>query len=205
MGWLRGNSELDLTLIPVSDERDILPEYRGTDVGDLLAYHNLGMAHRKYVDAGLLIGKCMDHRFQLRIPANFAYVLRSAGANLSMVNFDISFAVAVAGVRNICVIGHDGCRMVDVIANREAFVTGLVEKAGWDRTRAEAHFDEHASGYSFEDVVDHIWLEAQRLRESYAGILIAPLVYSLDDHNLRQIVGTGQTATTTNRVISPGS
>ncbi len=202
---MQENSKLDLKLITVDGERDILPEYRGTAVGDLLAYHNLGTTYRSYEDPELLIGMCMDHRFQLRIPVEFAFVIRSAGANLSHVEFDVSFAVAVAAVRYICVIGHDGCRMVDVLAKREAFVSGLVERAGWDRLRAEAHFDEHASRYSFGDVAEHVWFEAQRLREMYAGMLVAPLVYSIDDHYLRQIVGTGQAIEKKNRTASPGS
>ncbi len=37
---------MNLTFVPVNDESDILPVYRGTAVGDLLAYHNLGAPPR---------------------------------------------------------------------------------------------------------------------------------------------------------------
>lgn len=187
---MRSHSKLDLTLVPVNAESDILPGYRGTAVGELLAYHNLGAPHHRHTAAELLIGMCMDHRLQLRIPSDFAYVLRCAGANLGMLGFDVSFAIAVGGVRFVCLIGHDACRMVDVASKREAFVSGLVENAGWDRQITEEYFDEHSSRYGFGDVADFVWLEAQRLRRAYAGICVAPLFYSLDDRRLCQLENT---------------
>ena len=191
---------MDPALVPVNNAGDILPVYRGTSVGDLLAYHNLATPHRRHTEAELLIGMCMDHRLQLRIPSSFAYVLRCAGANLGMLEFDVSFAIAVGGVRSVCLIGHDRCRMIEVASKREGFVSGLVENAGWDRQRAEEHFDEHSSRYGFGDVADFVWLEAQRVRSAYAGICVAPLVYSLDDRRLYQLMedpgnGEGRCAT----------
>lgn len=178
---------MGLTLVPVSGVSDILPVYRGTAVDDLLAYHNLGTPHRQHTQADLLIGMCMDHRLQLRVPSDFACVLRCAGANLTMLEFDVSFAIAVAGVRSVCLIGHDECRMVNLASRRESFVSGLVDNAGWDRLRAEEHFDEHASRHGIEDVVDFTWREAKRLGDRYAGIAVAPLIYSLGDRRLWQI------------------
>lgn len=180
----------ELALVPVGGASDIFPEYHGTAVGELLAYHNLGAPHRSHTEADVLIGMCMDHRLHLRIPANFAYVLRCAGANLGMLEFDVSFAIAVSGVRSVCLIGHDGCRMVDVASKRKAFVSGLVDNAGWDRNRAEKHFAEHASRYALEDVVEFVWYETMRLRDTYTGITVAPLVYSPEDGSLCQITDT---------------
>ncbi|MFQ5463506.1 MAG: carbonic anhydrase [Phycisphaerae bacterium] len=190
---------MNLSSVSVCNERDILPEYRETAVGDLLAYHNLGAPHRHHTDAALLIGMCMDHRLQLEIPPNFAFVLRCAGANLGMLEFDVSFAIAVGGIRAVCLIGHDGCRMVDVASKRKAFVRGLIDSAGWDRAKAEEQFDTNSARCGFVDVSDSVWLEAQRLRETYAGITVAPLVYSLGDGSVRQIVEAGQTTVTARR------
>ncbi len=192
---------MNLNSIPVCNEGDILPEYRGTPVWDLLAYHNLGAPHRHHTDARLLVGMCMDHRLQLEIPSNFAFVLRCAGANLRMLEFDVAFAIAVGGIRAVCLIGHDGCRMVDVASKREAFVCGLTDRAGWDRAKAEEHFDENSARCGFADVADSVWLEAKRLRETYAGITVAPLVYSLGNGNVRQIVDAGQTTVNAGRKV----
>ena len=201
VGWSRRHSKVDLALVPVSDATDILPVYRGTAVGDLLAYQDLDLPHRHHVKAELLIGMCMDHRVLLRIPPDFAYVLRCAGANLGMLEFDVSFAIVIGGVRSICLIGHDGCRMVDLASKREAFVSGLVESAGWDRHRAEEHFARHASRYGFEDVVEFVWCEAKRLRDTYVGITVAPLVYSLGDRSLCQITDSRQSIATVHRTV----
>ena len=196
---IRRKDNVEHVLIEVAAAEDIIPEYRGTPVAQLLAYQNFGIAHRHQTEAELLIGTCMDHRVQLRIPSNFAFVLRCAGANLGMLEFDVSFAIAVGNVRCVCLIGHNGCRMVDVMAKREAFVSGLVEGAGWDRRRAEDHFDGVAPRYGFGDAVEFLWREAQRLREMYAGITVAPLVYSLGDRRLRQIVEAGRSIATGHR------
>jgi carbonic anhydrase len=46
----------------------------------LLEYHNLGRALDVCTKAQLLIGMCMDNRKHLRIPDNFAFIIR-AGKN----------------------------------------------------------------------------------------------------------------------------
>ena len=68
-------------LIPVTQPSDIHPFFQGTAVADLLAYHNFDRIHDVYNTAPLVVGMCMDHRERLRMPKNFAYILRSPGAN----------------------------------------------------------------------------------------------------------------------------
>jgi carbonic anhydrase len=74
-------------LIPVTGPSDIHPTFRGTAIADLLAYHNFDRTHELYSTAPLVIGMCMDHRERLRIPKNFAYILRSPGANFRSSDF----------------------------------------------------------------------------------------------------------------------
>ena len=71
-------------LISVSKVNDIPPEYRETPIGILFEYHNLNHPLDDYTKAHLLIGMCMDNRKRLRIPDNFAYIIRSGGANLTI-------------------------------------------------------------------------------------------------------------------------
>ncbi|HEM48734.1 MAG TPA: carbonic anhydrase, partial [Caldithrix sp.] len=82
-------------LAPVSDIDDIFPIYQNTPIGRLLEYHNLDRPDDKYDTAELLIGMCMDHRKKLNIPDNFAYIIRSGGANLRYSEFKISYAIAI--------------------------------------------------------------------------------------------------------------
>ena len=80
-------------IVPVNYRDDILPEYRGTPVEALLEYHNLGRAIGTASAPQMLIGMCMDSRKSLRIPNDFAFVLRTAGANMRDNEFRISYAI----------------------------------------------------------------------------------------------------------------
>lgn len=166
---------------------DIFPAYRGTPVGDLLEYHNLGRPFDVYESARLLVGMCMDSRKHLRIPDNFAYIIRSGGGNLRHSEFKVSYAIGVGGVHAIALLAHDGCGMVNLSERRELFVEGLVVNAGWTREAAEAHFNSFSPLFEIGDPVDFVLSEARRLRDRYPRILVAPLHYSMLDHRLSLI------------------
>ena len=168
-------------LVPVEEPGDVTEPYRGTPVGRLLAYHNLGAAPDAYDRAELLVGTCMDHRVRLRMPERFAYVLRTGGGNLRGHDFEVSFAVAVGGVGAVALIGHSDCGMARVTGEEEAFVQGLEAAAGWDPEAAEAHFRDQAPGHEIGDPVEFTVSEAERLRRTYPEVLVAPLHYRVDD------------------------
>jgi len=174
-------------LIPVASGNDIAPPYRDTPVGLLLEYHNLQRPFETYSQAQLLIGMCMDHRKHLYIPDNFAYIIRTGGANLRYSEFKVSYAIAVGGVRCIALIGHNHCGMVNLQAKRETFLNGLVEHAGWDRETAEQHFIHAAPMFEIGNEVDFVLSEAKRLRLRYPKILIAPLLFRIEDSLLYQL------------------
>jgi carbonic anhydrase len=175
-------------LVAVSSADDILPQYVDTPIGSLLCYHNLGQPLPAAYDRPvLLIGMCMDHRKMIMMPNEFAYVLRSAGANLRDSSFQISFAVAVGGVSAVALIGHTDCAMVHVTQKRESFVNGLVERAGWDVEKAARHFDDSAHHYEISDPIQFTVGEAQRLQRQYPRLLIAPLLYTVENDRIAQI------------------
>lgn len=178
-----------LNLLAVQDESAILPSYRRTPIGELLRYHNLGQPPREYTSAQLLIGMCMDNRKVLHLPDNFAYVLRVGGANMRPIEFKVSFAIAVGGVRALALIGHDQCGMASLPVRRDEFVAGLVERGGWTRSAAEAHFDLHAPEFAVPSGPIFVWNEARRLRSRYPGIVVAPLFYLLRERALYQVTG----------------
>jgi carbonic anhydrase len=163
---------------------DILPEYRQTPIGLLLEYHNLNRDYESYDKAKLLIGMCMDNRKHLHMPDNFAFIIRSGGANLRYSEFKVSFAIAVGQVRHIALIGHNNCGMVNLISRQKDFIDGLVNLAGWERDRAEDHFDHFAPMFEIGSETDFILSETKRLRLRYPKIQIAPLFYLVDDNKL---------------------
>ncbi len=193
------------TLLPVRNQDDCLPEYRNTPVEELLAYHNLRRPYRNYSQAAILIGTCMDYRIALRVPDKFAYILRAAGANLRGMEFMVSYAVAIGGVQAICLIGHDECGMVDVLARRDAFVSGLVETGGWERKAAEGHFARLSAGCEVRDSGEFVRGEARRLRERYPRVTVAPLFYRVCDGLLYQIAEAESVAQRTRSVACQSS
>ena len=174
-------------IVPVNYPADILPEYRDTPVGLLLEYHNLGRALGSSRSPRLLIGLCMDSRKSLRIPNGFAFVLRTAGANMRDNEFRISYSIAVGGVRTIVLIAHTDCGMKHVASRHDEFVDGLVEHAGWDRERAERLFAEGVPKFGIRDEVEFVMEEAARLRDLYPAITVVPLLYRVEDDLLYQL------------------
>ncbi len=171
-------------LTAIEKQDDIFPQYRNTPIGKLLEYHNLGRGFDSYSEAELLIGMCMDNRKHLTIPDNFAYILRAGGANLRPSEFKVSYAVAVGGVQSIALIGHTQCGMVNLMARKEQFVNGLVEKAGWDKSSAEDHFLHFSPMFEIGSELDFVSSEAKRLRLRYPKVQVAPMLYRVEDNQL---------------------
>lgn len=178
-------------LSQVRQEEDLFARYRNTPIALLFQYHNLHKARKKYAQAQMLIGMCMDNRKTLRIPDNFAFILRSGGANLRYSEFKVSYAIAVGKIKSIALIAHNNCGMVNLISKKQEFIEGLVEAAGWDRGGAEEHFRHFAPMFEVGDETDFVLSEAKRLRLRYPNIQVAPLYYNVDDNLLYQIEEEG--------------
>jgi carbonic anhydrase len=177
--------------IPVNYREDILPLYADTPIGLLLEFHNLGRAQGTMSRPQMLIGMCMDSRKALRIPNDFAFVLRTAGANMRDNEFRISYAIAVGGVNTMALIAHTDCGMARLEERRDQFINGMVQNAGWDRARAERHFADSAPKFGIRDEIDFVMREADRLRGIYPAILVAPLLYKVEDDLLYQLRAEG--------------
>ncbi len=171
-------------LLPVNSANDIPADFRDTPIGLLLEYHNLGKPFIAYKSAELLVGMCMDNRKHLQIPDNFAFIIRSGGANLRYSEFKVSYAIGVGRVAHIALIGHSKCGMVNLVSRKNEFVDGLVSVAGWDRDKAEEHFMHYSPMFEIGNELDFILSETKRLRLRYPGILIAPLFYLVEDNRL---------------------
>ena len=126
----------------------------------------------------------MDNRKYLHIPDNFAFIIRSGGANLRYSEFQVSYAIAVGQVKHIALIGHNNCGMVNLISRKENFIQGLVEIAGWERKSAEEHFLHFAPMFEINNEIDFILSEVKRLRNRYPKIQIAPMLYLVEDNKL---------------------
>lgn len=155
--------------------------YRNNPIGLLLEYHNLNREHDSYQKAELLIGMCMDNRKHMRIPDNFAYIIRSGGGNLRHSEFKVSYAVSVGGVSHIALIAHNNCGMVNLFSIKDRFIKGLVNNAGWEPQQAEDHFMHFAPLFEIDNEIDFVLSEAARIRLRYPKITVAPLFYRIED------------------------
>jgi len=171
-------------LINISKVSDIFPEYIDTPISMLLEYHNLKRPFEPHTQAEILIGMCMDNRNHIRIPGHFAFIIRTGGANLRYSEFKVSFAISVGGVKNIALIGHTNCGMLNLSSQRDQFVKGLVKNAGWEVENAEEHFSKYAPLFEIGNEIDFTLSEARRLRDRYPSVRIAPMIYRVEDHRL---------------------
>jgi carbonic anhydrase len=171
-------------IIPVAKTGDIPRQYRNNPIGLLLEYHNLNRKFDAYSQARLLIGMCMDNRKHLHIPDNFAFIIRSGGANLRYSEFKVSYAIAVGGVRHIALIAHNRCGMVNLISREKDFIGGLIKRAGWRKEAAEEHFMNLAPLYEIGNEIDFVLSEASRLGRKYPKVKVAPLYYRIEDNRL---------------------
>ena len=172
------------SLIAVKRVEDIPAEYRNTPISLLLEYHNLDLKFDNYSKAQLLIGMCMDNRKHLHMPDNFAYIIRTGGANMRYSEFRVSYAIAVGGVKAVALIGHNNCGMVNLMSKRTQFIQGLVENAGWTPDEAEEHFYHYEPIHEIGNEVNFISSEVKRLRLRYPKVQMAPLMYNVEDNLL---------------------
>jgi carbonic anhydrase len=183
--WREAMTSREQRLVNVRSTVDIPRGYRDTPIGHLLQYHNLRyVAREPYRAAELLIGMCMDNRSTLRIPNRFAFTIRTAGGNLRDNEFRIAFTIAVGGVTALAIIGHTDCGMSNLAGRRQAFMRGMVERAGWDAARAAEFFDRNAPRFEIGDEVEFIVREARRIRPLYPKLLVAPLLFNVEDEML---------------------
>ncbi len=170
--------------IAIKTIHDIAPEYRNTPISLLLEYHNLNREFESYSNAQLLVGMCMDNRKHLHMPDNFAYIIRSGGANLRYSEFKVSFAISVGEVKHIALIAHSNCSMVNLISKKTQFINKLSENGGWTVEQAEEHFNNYAPMFEINNEIDFILSETSRLRSRYPKVMIAPMYYKVEDNLL---------------------
>ena len=126
----------------------------------------------------------MDNRKQLRIPDNFAFIIRSGGGNLRYSEFKVSYAIAVGKVKHIVLIAHNHCGMVNIVSRKKDFIDGLVKRAGWSHAAAQEHFMNLAMMHDIGNEIDFVVSEKHRLSKKYPTVKVAALYYKVEDNRL---------------------
>lgn len=176
-------------LITVAEASDILPRYRGTPIEELLQYQNLGMAMPASVErARLFITMCIDYRKELRVPNQFAFVMRTAAGRLHGNEWELAFAVGIGGLGTVALLGHNDCAMMHVTEKEDHFVQGLVERGGCEPWAARMLFEANANEHEIFDPVSFVLEQARHVRQVYPKLLVAPLLYDVFTDRLLQVV-----------------
>ena len=165
-------------------KEEVPQAYRNTPIELLLAYNNLGKEFDECAQAKLIIGTCIDNRICFRIPDNFAYIFRQAGANMQQCDFSISYVMAVGSIRHVALIGHTDCKMVDISAQENAYVENISKITAWSKKNASEYFKKNVPICEIGDQEEFTVNEATRLKEKFPNALIAPMLFNVDKGDL---------------------
>lgn len=160
--------------------------YVGTPIEELLLFHNGGKdASVICENPQLIVSVCMDQRISLHLPAGFAYTLRTPGGRLQGLEFAISYAIAMGGVQTLAIIGHTDCAMTKIKEVKKRFVRRLdAWHTQWSAKDALRHFNQWAPVFYIENIEDHVWAQAVWMSDIFPDLLIAPMIYRVEDHRL---------------------
>ena len=178
----------EIKLQPITKEADIPKILLGTPFEELIKYHNLKKTINKCEKAQMVIVTCMDYRVNLHVPEQFAYVVRTAGANIKGLEFSIAFASSMAKLNHVAVIGHTNCGMVKLHTKEEKVVCGLVENVGFSKDEASKHFNECKNSFGIDHEASFVIDQCKALDKKYPKVTFIPFIYKVED-NLLYMIG----------------
>lgn len=164
-------------LSPIELPSDVPDRWKGTPIEALINSHNFDTEIETSGNPELVIATCIEFRYQPKVPASFAYMLRRASGRLNGSEFSLAYTLA-KGVRHLALVGHNDCGMAKVADHKESMINALVEQ-GWYRDRAEEYVTVNASRYAISDELSSLKNEYLRLRRLFHKLEIAPLFLSL--------------------------
>ncbi|GIW24074.1 carbonic anhydrase [Meiothermus sp.] len=152
----------------------MLPE----PVYTLLRSHNEGLSFPPFSHPELAVVTCMDFRIHLRMPENFAFVLRTGGANPEPVEPYLAFSVARMGIQAIALIGHTDCAM----QYPDPYVLNHLPT---DEEHIR-HYRAQIAALAIGEVELFTRRQARKLSVRL-GLPVVPLLYRVEDHRLQHL------------------
>lgn len=157
-------------------------EWQNTPIEKFIRAENFGEKIEGSGTPELLIAACIEFRYALPIPRMFAYVLRRASGRLIGAEFSLAYILS-AGVKHICLVGHNDCGMTKVEENKQRMIDALIEQ-GWYPDRAAEFINTQAGMHHMKDELDGLEWEYKRLRRLFRNVVIAPLFVDLSNTQL---------------------
>ncbi len=181
-----GNSKIEHMnkeeLLPLSTTIDIPANWRGTPVEQFIKAQNLRYAIFAEPRAKVLMSACMECRYSIPIPTNFAYVIRTPGGRLTGAELAIGYAIS-RGVNTLILVAHDDCGMTKLIKFKPEIVQALTEQ-GWEEEKAKEFVETEQKCLSIVDELDTLRSEYLRLKNLFKKIQIAPLFLILAEQKV---------------------
>lgn len=174
----------NLQLIPINLKSDIPKNLYNTPFERLIKFHNFKENGEIFETPELIIATCMDYRINLKLPDRFAFVIRTAGANIQRLEFKISFASSMTGIKHVAIIGHTDCGMVNLSGKEDKVVEGLVKNVGWTREHALEHFNSCKPLFGIEHEANFAYSQCEILDQKYPNLTFVPMVYKVEDNLL---------------------
>ena len=141
-------------------------EWQNTPIEKFIRAENFGEKIEGSGTPELLIAACIEFRYALPIPRMFAYVLRRASGRLIGAEFSLAYILS-AGVKHICLVGHNDCGMTKVEENKQRMINALIEQ-GWYPDRAAEFINTQAGMHQMKDELDGLEWEYRRRSRLYS-------------------------------------
>lgn len=160
-------------LLALSTVSDIPVDWRDTSIEKFIRAQNMGYIIFAEPRAKVLMSACMECRYSIPIPSNFAYVIRTPGGRLTGADLAIGYAIS-RGVDTLILVAHDDCGMTKLRKYKPDIVKALIDQ-GWGEKEAIEFVDTEQKKLSIENELETLRDEYLRLKNLFKKISITPL------------------------------
>lgn len=169
-------------LVALSTVFDIPVEWRTTPIEQFIKAQNMDYTIAPEPRAKVMMSACMECRYSIPIPSNFAYVVRTPGGRLTGTELAIGYAIS-RGVENLILVAHNDCGMTKLTKFKADIINTLVDQ-GWDETKAIEFVETEQKKLSIENELETLRDEYVRLKNLFKKITIAPLFLILAEQKV---------------------
>jgi carbonic anhydrase len=187
-------------LAALSTVFDIPVEWRSTPIEQFIKAQNMDYTIFAESRAKVMMSACMECRYSIPIPSNFAYVVRTPGGRLTGTELAIGYAIS-RGVENLILVAHNDCGMTKLTKFKSNIINTLIDQ-GWDEKKATEFVESEQKKLSIDNELESLRDEYLRLKNLFKKITIAPLFLILAEQKVylpkwyAQLQGSNKTLTT---------
>jgi hypothetical protein len=166
-------------LVDIASSAEIPARWRGTPIEQVIQAQNLGYPLHPQPIPQVLIVTCMEYRYSMPVPSNYAHVIRTPGGRLIGSELALGYVLS-RGVRNILLIAHNDCGMAHLPEHTDN-ITSALENQGWNHDIAARFVKTQIAKLGVKDELDALEQEYHRLKSLFKNVHVAPLFLTLAD------------------------